>query len=390
MLAAPAMAKPTKKTPKKKTVQVTVEINQLSPEQLSLNEKAAKATQEKDFQRAETLFLANLELGEFDITWLNLGRTYAKQGKCLEARNAYSHVLTAPKLTEDAANPLNIEEKLERFQQELNEQCADQVARVDRAGSEGGFFSEEQLSLNARAAEATNAGDYEQAELLFRANLRLGEFDITWLNLGRTYARHGKCIEAREAYSHVLDAPIQRENANIKIEEILGKYQGELQDECKDEFVEYDHWHENSQKWVISGWTLVGVGAAGIVASVIMIAADMPSSSNPYDEFVLNANGEYLREYKTESGESYNELDRAYKRNVKILKYTPLGVGAAIALTGAGLLIAEHLKFKKYKLMESEQNEAGVNEQTGSTASQWSPTFSISPAFTGAGLKVSF
>lgn len=68
-------------------------------------------------------------------------------------------------------------------------------------------FSAEQIELNQSAAEATQAGDYLSAEEHFRASLELGESNVTWLNLGRMFARAGKCLDARDAYARVRTAP---------------------------------------------------------------------------------------------------------------------------------------------------------------------------------------
>ena len=181
LFSTPALAK---KKPKPKTL--VVEKVEFRPEQVILNAQAAQATNNGEYEKAELLFKATLEIEEFDLTWLNLGRTYARQGKCLDAREAYQKVRTTRHVDEVALDDIN--SALTRFETELNEMCAAQFERADAKGGAGGYMSDEQISLNKEAAEATQAGDYEKAELLFKAILRMKEFDFIWLNLGRTYA----------------------------------------------------------------------------------------------------------------------------------------------------------------------------------------------------------
>ncbi|MBQ1925002.1 MAG: tetratricopeptide repeat protein [Proteobacteria bacterium] len=67
-------------------------------DQIALNNLAQKAVLEHDYQNAEVLFKAMLQLREFDVTWYSLGRTYSRQNKCKEAYDAFERVVTAPPL----------------------------------------------------------------------------------------------------------------------------------------------------------------------------------------------------------------------------------------------------------------------------------------------------
>ena len=71
-----------------------------------------------------------------------------------------------------------------------------------------GIMSSEQILINNEAIEAVSKGDFGKAEKLFVALQQLGEFNVVWYQLGGTYQREDKCVEAYDAYSRVADAPI--------------------------------------------------------------------------------------------------------------------------------------------------------------------------------------
>lgn len=91
---------------------------------------------------------------------------------------------------------------------------------------------EAQLRLNNEAADAARAGQFERAILLLRSSLELGELNITWLNLGRTYARAGQCVAAADAYGRVAGSPAVPEPAAAELEALAGRYLGELDTGC--------------------------------------------------------------------------------------------------------------------------------------------------------------
>ncbi|MEZ4459953.1 MAG: tetratricopeptide repeat protein [bacterium] len=72
------------------------EVVELSEYQLNANNEGVRALVEKDYSKAVGSFQSSLRLGEANITWLNLGRTYQKMGRCLDARDAYEKAKTAP------------------------------------------------------------------------------------------------------------------------------------------------------------------------------------------------------------------------------------------------------------------------------------------------------
>lgn len=91
---------------------------------------------------------------------------------------------------------------------------------------------DEQRELNEAAVKAMVDGDYVQAiELLEQAN-EIGELNITWLNLGRAYAKADRCKDALVAYDRMAVAPRVDKPSAEQLYEILTKYRQELVTEC--------------------------------------------------------------------------------------------------------------------------------------------------------------
>lgn len=92
-----------------------------SAEQVAKNAEAIKAVQRGDFNKAIALFEASLELGELNITYLNLGRTYQRAGRCVDAQRTFDKVTRAPKVA--VPNPSAVATKVSTYRGELNKQC---------------------------------------------------------------------------------------------------------------------------------------------------------------------------------------------------------------------------------------------------------------------------
>lgn len=92
-----------------------------------------------------------------------------------------------------------------------------------------------QRQLNDEAVAAVGDGDLEKAVRLFRASLDVGELNITWLNLGRTLAKLGRCSEAVEAYDKTLVSPQVAQPSPEEVRAIIGRYRVELEGQCDGE-----------------------------------------------------------------------------------------------------------------------------------------------------------
>lgn len=105
--------------------EATVEPNAA---QTQLNEEAVSATRAGDLKKAAQLFEASLQLGELNITWLNLGRTLFKLDRCEEASAAYAQALVAPAVA--APSPTEIARTVARYSSELEQTCPGAVEIV--------------------------------------------------------------------------------------------------------------------------------------------------------------------------------------------------------------------------------------------------------------------
>lgn len=90
-------------------------------EQRQLNDEAVRAIGDEDYTKAISYLEESLYLGEFNITYLNLGRAYQSLGRCEKARASFEKVFVAPKVDKPAAE--FIEAKAKEYQSELDEIC---------------------------------------------------------------------------------------------------------------------------------------------------------------------------------------------------------------------------------------------------------------------------
>jgi tetratricopeptide (TPR) repeat protein len=98
--------------------------------------------------------------------------------------------------------------------------------------AQDGKLSRKQKQLNESGVKAIIDGDYEKAIELFNQSLELGELNVTYLNLGRAYAKLGRCNDALEKYDRMAVAPRVSSPTPEELYEILTRYRSELFDEC--------------------------------------------------------------------------------------------------------------------------------------------------------------
>jgi len=91
---------------------------------------------------------------------------------------------------------------------------------------------EQLLKLNEEAVEALAAGDYVLAIERLEESLAIEELNVTYLNLGRAYAKNGQCNKALEAYDRMAVAPRVDEPSPELIFATLTKYRAELLETC--------------------------------------------------------------------------------------------------------------------------------------------------------------
>lgn len=92
--------------------------------------------------------------------------------------------------------------------------------------------TETQSRYNNEGVLEMQNDDYESAVARFQSSLALGELNITYLNLGRSYFRLERCLEAREAYDRVEDAPAVESPTTAEISAALEKFRADLDEAC--------------------------------------------------------------------------------------------------------------------------------------------------------------
>lgn len=92
--------------------------------------------------------------------------------------------------------------------------------------------SETQSRYNNEGVLKMQENDYEGAVARFQSSLALGDLNITYLNLGRSYFRLDRCLEAREAFEAVESAPAVASPTPAEIAAALEKFRTDLDDDC--------------------------------------------------------------------------------------------------------------------------------------------------------------
>ncbi len=95
---------------------------EISEGQLDLNEQGIQAVQDEDYERAIRLFEASLDLGELNITYVNLARVYQHAGDCQRAEELYEKAMDAPRVDQPA--PDQIEAAVQMYRDEMADNCA--------------------------------------------------------------------------------------------------------------------------------------------------------------------------------------------------------------------------------------------------------------------------
>ena len=229
-----------------------------------------------------------------------------------------------------------------------------------------GELSDQQIMLNNDAAAATKAGEFDKAEKLFTSMLLLGEFDVIWMNLARTYAAENKCLEAKDAYSHVLDAPRLAGMRSI-VEERMPAYLQELDEMCNAPIV--IECSPADMKIAIDGGVEMSCDA-GVVYNLVpgqhMVVGKAKfenAVSTSMNSIVVNAvagqtttaqleiinmdeQNEILKKAIEDAGVSLEDY-RHRSKLFKSLGYTFIGVGAGVLGGGLGLALYYYNDYQK-------------------------------------------
>jgi tetratricopeptide (TPR) repeat protein len=103
--------------------------------QTALNTAAVEAIKNEEYEQAVKLLRRSLELGEMNITYLNLGRAHQRLDECGAAEAAYLEALSAPPVRNPSA--FLVEKKVEQYLQELEDECEEGDWEKTTSGDEG-------------------------------------------------------------------------------------------------------------------------------------------------------------------------------------------------------------------------------------------------------------
>jgi tetratricopeptide (TPR) repeat protein len=181
--------------------------------------------------------------------------------------------------------------------------------------------SDEQLALNDEGVEALIEGNYARAVAHFEQALLLGEFNVTYLNLGRAYQRLGECQKAQQALGKVKTSP-RIENPPVKVVNRKAKqYLVEIGDSCiASEGIASDDTATVYNTHNIWGWTATAAG--GVVAGTGVGL-----------HFVAESKRDSVRNASTEDG-LITSVSQSEAQRLEDDANTLDTVGAAMTVTG--------------------------------------------------------
>ncbi len=96
--------------------------------------------------------------------------------------------------------------------------------------------SDAQSSLNDEGVRAMVKGDYAGAVAILERSIRLGEINVTYLNLGRAYQKLGQCDRARAALEKAKTAPAVADPSADEVSSVADDYLDELAKQCAGKF----------------------------------------------------------------------------------------------------------------------------------------------------------
>ena len=248
--------------------------------QQQLNDQAVEAALAGDIDKAVRLFRASLDLGELNVTHLNLGRSLFKAGRCKEAEEAYAATLTSPKVA--APSPADVAEIVERYRAELQETCPGSV----EVACDGG----QNYTVGGKTAPCGGTVSLPAGSYTVRAKFATGE------------AQQAVDITAMETVRISLEAPKRGPD---------------------------DPPDESSEGISLSTWGYIvgGTGALLVLTGLIIDAAVIGPDFDEFEE--AGSSGDTAR---------YNELRDSLDSN-QTLNLVVFVVGGLALATGGGLLL---------------------------------------------------
>ena len=309
------------------------EIIKFSDEQILLNNQAVDAGNAGDYKKAEQLLMAMIMGGEMNIIWGNLGGVYAKQGKCIEAKDAFERVWTSPKISEIPAE--EIEQSAALALEKLKEQCSAKVViKCSPADMKITFDDGNEFACTSEPIDVTPGKHF----VLGKTNYGFGSIEAMAVE-GETRAYD---IEILDYERIAADAGVSPEKLNKRSKLFKG-----------------------------IGYSFIGVGgAAGIAGGVLMWFADK-MNTEAIEKNRKEPNEETLREAKKQYEDSKIMLDASYGL---------VAVAGAMLVTGIVLVVYDAAVIQP-RMEEFEKNKTGFS---------WTVSPAISPEFAGIAFSAQF
>lgn len=269
----------------------------LTPEQIALNEKAIEAQKVGDYAKAQHFIESMILIQETDISWMQLGRLYEFQGKCLMSQEAYNHVSTAPP-TKDVPHAVVLDQLI-KYQKTHRDTCsATLVLECKSPGMTVTIDDDKSMPCSSEPFMVT-PGNHT-----IKAKTNYGESTLNiYLLSGKTL------ITAVEVVNY----------------EMLAYQSGAIYD---DETLQ--RINQTSQKYKIAGWSLLGGGLAMATAGGVLYGLTYKEMQDKRK--TDGADSDAYRQY-------YND-NKSRTTTGAIL----LGIGSGAALTGCVLLIVDAFK----------------------------------------------
>lgn len=302
-----------------------------SPEQLMLNNRAVEAVKEGNFKKGEQLYFALLQLGEFNVIWYQIARTYARENKCIEAYDAFNQVSKAPILDDEGFTPEAIAAFTETGLKELDAQCSSKVRFTCTP-------ADTKLSIDGGV-----------------------EFDCNSNEIKLVPGKHAVYARTSFGFNSITVSTSAGQVKDAKVEVV------NYEDIALKGGMTVEELEKKSKIFKITGYTLLGAGIVGAGVSGGLMAY---------------FNYDYLDKFDNQQNDT-TEIQkltdlREKRQKDLILTYSFLAVGGAMAVTGAVLLIVDAVKIQPQ--LEYLRGSASVFEV--------SPV--VSPEFSGITLSGRF
>lgn len=309
------------------------EIIKFSDEQIMLNNQAVDAGNAGDYKKAEQLLMAMLQGGEMNIIWGNLGSLYAKQGKCIEAKDAFERVWTSPKISEIPAE--TIEQSAAQALEKLKAQCsANVIIKCSPADMKLTFDDGNEFTCSSEPLAVTPGKHY----VLGKTNYGFGSIEALAVE-GETRTYN---IEILDYERIATDAGVSPEKLNKRSKAFKGV-----------------------------GYSFIGIGAAaGIASGVLMWYAD-------------KQNTDAIKKNRQAPNEATQNAAKKQYDDSKVMLNASYGVVAAsgaLLVTGIILVVYDALVIQP-RIQEFEKNKTDFS---------WTVSPAVSTEFAGMAFSAQF